>query len=135
MRNRHFLFAFFPNKNWYNEIRKWLGGKVNPLAIDSGTKKEIDRNLGKYIYHHDIYWNVYGMPTEKCIVLMVFLLVGSGLIRNTICKRLTDIIILVSGFIHAQCAPSLLPGEKFYHMVTMRANTKYTPLLSLLDIL
>ncbi|KAK2164518.1 hypothetical protein LSH36_62g00062 [Paralvinella palmiformis] len=32
-------------KNWYNEIYKWLGMKVSPLAIDSGTKDEIDRTL------------------------------------------------------------------------------------------
>ncbi|XP_076440944.1 DNA repair and recombination protein RAD54-like isoform X2 [Babylonia areolata] len=32
-------------KNWYNEIAKWLGTRINALAIDSGTKKEIDRNL------------------------------------------------------------------------------------------
>lgn len=32
-------------KNWYNEINKWLTGKLNPLAIDSGSKDEIDRNL------------------------------------------------------------------------------------------
>ena len=34
-------------QNWANEIVKWLGGKLNVLAIDSGTKKEIDNNLGK----------------------------------------------------------------------------------------
>lgn len=32
-------------KNWYNEINKWLGGRVNALAIDSGSKSDIDRNL------------------------------------------------------------------------------------------
>ncbi|KAL5016382.1 hypothetical protein ScPMuIL_005971 [Solemya velum] len=32
-------------KNWYNEISKWLGQKLNALAIDSGSKEEIDRNL------------------------------------------------------------------------------------------
>ncbi|KAK7866450.1 hypothetical protein R5R35_008972 [Gryllus longicercus] len=32
-------------KNWYNEIYKWLGGRVNPLAIDSGSKDQIDANL------------------------------------------------------------------------------------------
>ncbi len=33
-------------KNWHNELTKWLGNRVNPLAIDSGSKDEIDRNLG-----------------------------------------------------------------------------------------
>uniref|UniRef100_A0A0P4W6W4 DNA repair and recombination protein RAD54-like n=2 Tax=Scylla olivacea TaxID=85551 RepID=A0A0P4W6W4_SCYOL len=32
-------------KNWYNEINKWLKGKLNALAIDSGTKTEIDSKL------------------------------------------------------------------------------------------
>ncbi|XP_041475645.1 DNA repair and recombination protein RAD54-like [Lytechinus variegatus] len=36
-------------KNWYNEIRKWLGGKVNALAVDSGTKDEIDKNLDAFM--------------------------------------------------------------------------------------
>ncbi|VDN17607.1 unnamed protein product, partial [Dibothriocephalus latus] len=35
-------------KNWYNEINKWLGLKVRPLAIDSGSKDDIDRNLGRH---------------------------------------------------------------------------------------
>ncbi|EUB58337.1 DNA repair and recombination protein RAD54-like protein [Echinococcus granulosus] len=34
-------------KNWANELNKWLQGRVNPLAIDSGSKDEIDRKLGK----------------------------------------------------------------------------------------
>ena len=34
-------------QNWYNEISKWLGNKVQCLAIDSGSKDEIDRNLCK----------------------------------------------------------------------------------------
>lgn len=32
-------------QNWYNEINKWLKGKLNALAIDSGTKTEIDAKL------------------------------------------------------------------------------------------
>lgn len=32
-------------QNWYNEINKWLKGKLNALAIDSGTKTEIDSKL------------------------------------------------------------------------------------------
>ena len=32
-------------KNWFNEINKWLSGRVNPLAIDSGSKNQIDKNL------------------------------------------------------------------------------------------
>lgn len=33
-------------RNWYNEVGKWLGGRVSPVAIDGGSKDEIDRQLG-----------------------------------------------------------------------------------------
>ena len=36
-------------KNWCNEINKWLSGRVGVLAIDSGSKQEIDRNLKQYM--------------------------------------------------------------------------------------
>ncbi|PFX22519.1 DNA repair and recombination protein RAD54-like isoform X3 [Stylophora pistillata] len=36
-------------KNWYNELHKWLGGRVSALAIDSGTKDQIDKNLGMFM--------------------------------------------------------------------------------------
>lgn len=35
-------------RNWSSEVQKWLGGRVNPLAIDGGTKDEIDRQLGTF---------------------------------------------------------------------------------------
>ena len=34
-------------QNWHKEIEKWLGGRVHPLAIDSGSKDEIDTALRK----------------------------------------------------------------------------------------
>ncbi|KAF7491029.1 DNA repair and recombination -like protein [Sarcoptes scabiei] len=36
-------------KNWYNEINKWLGMRVNALAIEGGSKEEIDRKLSSFI--------------------------------------------------------------------------------------
>ncbi|XP_022100237.1 DNA repair and recombination protein RAD54-like [Acanthaster planci] len=36
-------------KNWHNEINKWLGSKLNALAIDSGSKQEIDANLESFL--------------------------------------------------------------------------------------
>uniref|UniRef100_A0A914VVU3 DNA repair and recombination protein RAD54-like n=1 Tax=Plectus sambesii TaxID=2011161 RepID=A0A914VVU3_9BILA len=36
-------------KNWDNEIRKWLGGRVNSLPVDSGSKDEIDKNLDTFM--------------------------------------------------------------------------------------
>ena len=35
------------SQNWHKEIEKWLGGRVHPLAIDSGSKEEIDTALSK----------------------------------------------------------------------------------------
>jgi len=32
-------------KNWEKEVNKWLANRVNTLAIDSGSKAEIDRWL------------------------------------------------------------------------------------------
>ncbi|CAH1775691.1 unnamed protein product [Owenia fusiformis] len=37
-------------KNWYNEISKWLGNRISVLAIDSGSKSEIDRNLSSFMH-------------------------------------------------------------------------------------
>lgn len=34
-------------RNWYNEVAKWLGARVTPVAIDGGSKGDIDRQLGK----------------------------------------------------------------------------------------
>jgi len=39
-------------KNWHKEIVKWLGGKVNPLSIDSGSKEEINKSLMQFMAQH-----------------------------------------------------------------------------------
>lgn len=39
-------------KNWQNEINKWLKGQLNSLAIDSGGKSEIDKNLEGFMMTH-----------------------------------------------------------------------------------
>ncbi|XP_034942944.1 DNA repair and recombination protein RAD54-like [Chelonus insularis] len=36
-------------KNWYNEIFKWLGNRVKPLAIDGGSKSDIDMKLNGFM--------------------------------------------------------------------------------------
>ena len=36
-------------QNWYNEINKWLGSRVGVMAIDSGSKAEIDKSLGTLV--------------------------------------------------------------------------------------
>ncbi|KAJ1169832.1 hypothetical protein NDU88_001720 [Pleurodeles waltl] len=39
-------------RNWYNEVGKWLGGRIEPLAIDGGSKDEIDRKLVGFMNQH-----------------------------------------------------------------------------------
>lgn len=41
-------------RNWYNEVGKWLGGRVSPVAIDGGSKDEIDRQLVNFISQHGL---------------------------------------------------------------------------------
>ncbi|XP_012276152.1 DNA repair and recombination protein RAD54-like [Orussus abietinus] len=36
-------------KNWYNEIMKWLNNRVRPLAIDGGSKSDIDAKLNGFM--------------------------------------------------------------------------------------
>lgn len=36
-------------RNWFNEITKWLHGRVNAMAIDGGNKNEIDKNLKSFM--------------------------------------------------------------------------------------
>ena len=38
------------HQNWYNEIGKWLGGRVAAITIDSGSKDDIDKKLSKLKY-------------------------------------------------------------------------------------
>lgn len=44
-----FLFLSFYFQNWSNEIYKWLKSRINPLAVDSGSKDEIDRTLESFM--------------------------------------------------------------------------------------
>ncbi|XP_051567327.1 DNA repair and recombination protein RAD54-like isoform X2 [Myxocyprinus asiaticus] len=41
-------------RNWYNEVGKWLGERVQPVAIDGGSKEEIDRKLEHFISQHGL---------------------------------------------------------------------------------
>ncbi|XP_044054505.1 DNA repair and recombination protein RAD54-like isoform X2 [Siniperca chuatsi] len=41
-------------RNWYNEVEKWLGGRVTPVAIDGGSKDGIDRQLVNFISQHGL---------------------------------------------------------------------------------
>ncbi|XP_057300230.1 DNA repair and recombination protein RAD54-like [Hydractinia symbiolongicarpus] len=41
-------------KNWDKEIGKWLKGRVQAFAIDSGTKSEIDQKLSSFMGQHQL---------------------------------------------------------------------------------
>ncbi|XP_032884692.1 DNA repair and recombination protein RAD54-like isoform X2 [Amblyraja radiata] len=41
-------------KNWYNEVEKWLAGRVQSLVIDGGTKAEIDKKLATFMSQHGL---------------------------------------------------------------------------------
>ncbi|XP_069795055.1 DNA repair and recombination protein RAD54-like isoform X2 [Narcine bancroftii] len=50
-------------KNWYNEVEKWLAGKLQSQAIDGGTKSEIDKKLATFMSQHG--WRI---PTPILII-------------------------------------------------------------------
>eukprot|EP00092_Neocalanus_flemingeri_P002665 GFUD01002853.1.p1 GENE.GFUD01002853.1~~GFUD01002853.1.p1 ORF type:complete len:758 (-),score=233.91 GFUD01002853.1:204-2477(-) len=52
-------------KNWYNEIHKWLPNKLAPLAIDSGTKEQIDKNLAGFM-------NTFGRRPHNPILIISY---------------------------------------------------------------
>ena len=68
------------SQNWYNELGKWLGNRIQSLAIDSGTKSEIDKNLGQYckISQHfpflisPIIFDLLKAMTSKCYDFLFF---------------------------------------------------------------
>lgn len=41
-------------RNWSNEVKKWLGSRVTPLAIDGGTKEDIDKQLMNFIHQRGL---------------------------------------------------------------------------------
>ncbi|XP_007885243.2 DNA repair and recombination protein RAD54-like isoform X2 [Callorhinchus milii] len=52
-------------KNWYNEVGKWLAGRLQPLAIDGGSKTEIDTKLGMFM-------SQYGQRTSNPILIISY---------------------------------------------------------------
>jgi len=52
-------------KNWYNEINKWLPNKLAPLAIDSGSKSQIDQNLAGFM-------NTFGRRPHNPILIISY---------------------------------------------------------------
>nr|XP_046248389.1 DNA repair and recombination protein RAD54-like [Scatophagus argus] len=50
-------------RNWYNEVGKWLGGRVTPVAIDGGSKDGINRQLENFISQHGLR-----VPTQILII-------------------------------------------------------------------
>ena len=52
-------------KNWYNEISKWLPNKISPLAVDSGTKEQIDKNLAGFM-------NTFGRRPHNPVLIISY---------------------------------------------------------------
>lgn len=52
-------------KNWYNEINKWLPNKVSPLAVDSGSKSQIDKDLSGFM-------NTFGRRPHNPILIISY---------------------------------------------------------------
>ncbi|XP_022351776.1 DNA repair and recombination protein RAD54-like [Enhydra lutris kenyoni] len=52
-------------KNWYNEVGKWLGGRIQPLAIDGGSKEEIDQKL-------EVFMNQRGARVPSPILIISY---------------------------------------------------------------
>lgn len=52
-------------KNWYKEIGKWLIGRVGVLAIDSGSKDDIDKQLKQFMTQ-------YGSRTATPILIISY---------------------------------------------------------------
>ena len=52
-------------KNWYNEIFKWLGQKIAPLAMDGGSKADIDRDLKGFM-------NTFGRRPNNPVLIISY---------------------------------------------------------------
>ena len=52
-------------KNWYNEIFKWLGQKVAPLAMDGGSKESIDKDLKGFM-------NTFGRRPHNPVLIISY---------------------------------------------------------------
>jgi len=52
-------------RNWYNEISKWLPGKISPLAMDGGTKQQIETDLRGFI-------NTFGRKPHNPVLIISY---------------------------------------------------------------
>jgi len=52
-------------KNWYNEINKWLPNKIAPLAVDSGSKDQIDKDLSGFM-------NTFGRRPHNPVLIISY---------------------------------------------------------------
>ncbi|KAM4574256.1 DNA repair and recombination protein RAD54-like isoform 2-T2 [Fundulus diaphanus] len=52
-------------RNWYNEVGKWLGGRISPVAIDGGSKEEINKHLVNFI-------SQYGLKVATPILIISY---------------------------------------------------------------
>ncbi len=60
------LINSFPSpQNWHKEITKWLGGRVHPVSIDSGSKDSIDKQL-------QLFMSQYGRRVATPILIISY---------------------------------------------------------------
>lgn len=55
-------------RNWFHEVQKWLGGRVTPVAIDGGSKEEIDRQLGTLLFSSIKHYSQQSSGTSGCLI-------------------------------------------------------------------
>lgn len=88
-------------KNWYNEINKWLGARCNALAIDGGSKDDIDRRLLSYIN------TIPGLFVCLFVHLFVYLFIflSDFFQRSSVCSASTNYFVRNISFARPRASP------------------------------
>lgn len=68
-------------QNWQNEYVKWLKGRVTPLAIDSGSRQKIDKDLESFVTARRVVYPVLILSYETLRLHIDALLKGLSDIR------------------------------------------------------
>lgn len=79
-------------RNWYNEVHKWLGGRVAPVAIDGGSKDDVDRQLCNASELSRV-----NLPSLQSIII-ISVVIGAILFTNIVSQSLCVIGVLYSQY-------------------------------------